>query len=76
MEQALQKDSESEYTLSTPYNSVWITVDTLSVYIKRNDDNVSVSIYRRGFEDGESAITETWAGYDDEIEEDIEGGDS
>ena len=75
MQHALIPKSEAEYDLAEEHTSVWITVQNLSVYIKRNDDNVSVSIYPLGHEDIQGAITETYAGYSEGIVEDEEEGD-
>ena len=61
---ALTMDDDQDYTLDSDSESVWITVDTVSVYIKRQDEGVSVYLYPRGHE-GEDAIGETYALYDE-----------
>lgn len=75
MQQALTVKSETEYELAAEYQSVWIAIHNLSVYVKRNDDNVSVSIYPLEHEDAE-AIAETYAAYTEGIVEDEEEADA
>ena len=51
---ALEKESESDYILKPETNSVWITVDTLSVYIIRTPLGVVVDVFEIGDEMAES----------------------
>ncbi len=53
---ALIQDSESDYTLAPGWLSCWITVDGLSVYVKREEGLVVVEIYPLDREN-EPAIT-------------------
>ena len=39
--------------------SVWIVIGSISVYIKRTDEGVSVDLYPRGKED-ESSVVSCW----------------
>jgi len=50
----------TDYRLSDGANSAWITVGTLSVYIYKTDEGVSVDIYPRYEGDGE-ALASCWA---------------
>ena len=50
----------NDYTLQEDATSCWITVGNLSVYIVRTDEGVSVDIFAKGAEGGES-IAGTWA---------------
>ena len=59
---ALTLNDGRDYTLDG--NSVWITVDTVSVYIRRQEEGVSVCLYPTGRED-EDAIGETYVAYDE-----------
>jgi hypothetical protein len=52
---ALTLDSNggnSDYTLVDGFPSVWITVDGISVYVLRGKHGVSVSLFKKGDEDG------------------------
>jgi hypothetical protein len=61
---ALTLNDDLDYTLDSDSESVWITVDTVSIYIKRQDEGVSVYLYPRGHED-EDSIGETYAFYNE-----------
>ena len=61
---ALTMDDDLDYTLDSDSASVWITVDTVSVCIRRQDEGVSVYLYPTGRED-EDCISETYAPYDE-----------
>jgi len=52
--------TESDYTLPSEQNSVWITVENLSVYVHKTDEGVVVDILPRGDEMSES-IASTYA---------------
>lgn len=54
----LKAVSSSEYELRDKEHSVWIGVDTISVYVARNDEGVSVDLYAKGRED-ESSLAGT-----------------
>ena len=60
----LVKEGEAgaEYTLKAGEESVWITVNNISVHIKRGDEGVSVCLYPVDKEDSE-ALVETYATY-------------
>jgi len=61
---ALTFNEDLDYTLDSDSASVWITVDAVSVQIKRQDEGVSVYLYPTGHED-EDAIGETYALYNE-----------
>jgi len=66
MYEALRKelyDSENDYVLNEESRTVWITVDNISVYIKRMPDGVQVELFPRGDEDT-NAITGCYAPFD------------
>ncbi len=60
MTSALKRDPdtgvENDYTLRDEHPSVWITVDTISVYIRRTDEGVTVKLYPKGNEDDDPAL--------------------
>lgn len=62
---ALLKEGHSDYLLKPVENSVWITVDYASVYVRRVPGGVAVDIYPLGDEMGD-AIASTTALYDEE----------
>lgn len=53
---------------------LWIGVDNISVYIRRNDEGVSVDLYPMGAEDGES-LAGTWALFQDAEADEPAAGD-
>lgn len=55
-----ENNADNEYTLNQ--DTVWITVNNLSLYIRKNDEGVSVDIFPVGFE-SEDPIAGTWATY-------------
>ena len=57
---ALIQNEETDYTLSPPHGSCWITVDTVSVYIRRTDEGVSVDLFPKGREMNDS-LAGAWA---------------
>lgn len=57
----LRRDADGEgYTLAPRAQGAWITVDTLSVNVKRTDEGVVVDLYPLDDEDG-TALASTWA---------------
>lgn len=60
--EALLPEAEcaADYALSKDHQSCWITVDNIAVYVARQDEGVSVSLYPKGVADAES-LSETWA---------------
>jgi len=54
---ALRKESNEDYVLVD--ESCWITVENLSVMLKKCDDGLSIYVYALDHED-EDCITETW----------------
>lgn len=67
MGNALKKDSkenETDYTLNKKHESCWITVDSFSVYIKRETEGVLVDIYDK---ERDEPVASTYA-FVDEIE--------
>ena len=70
---ALLKEGHSDYLLKPVENSVWITIDNISVYLRRTDEGVAVSLYPKGRE-MDDEIVGTWAlfseaEYDNEYED-------
>ena len=65
---ALTMNDDLDYTLDSDSETVWMTVDTVSIKIRRQDEGVSVHLYPLGRED-EDAIGETFARYDECQEE-------
>ena len=57
-------ESESDYELKEDHQSCWITVDNISVYVRRCDEGVSVSLYPHFLENNDS-LTETSATFAD-----------
>ena len=57
-----------DYTLRQTEKSVWISVNNLSVYIKREDEGVVVDIYLKGCED-EQPIASTYGFFHDAVKE-------
>lgn len=51
---ALKAESSYDYILQKDEPSVWITVDNVSVYVRRNDEGVSVDLYPKGDEMSDS----------------------
>ena len=56
---ALRTDSATEFSLRPDESNCWVNVDNISVYIKRNDEGVSVDLFQRGGEDDNSHAA-TW----------------
>jgi hypothetical protein len=69
-EPPLEFEDCTDYTLKEGHGSCWVTVGNISVYIRRNDEGVSVDLYPRGDEDSES-LSGCWATFA-EAEPDIE----
>ena len=63
----LIRDLDTDYTLREEHNFVWVTVGKLSIYIKRNDEGVSVDIYPVGGETEES-LASTYAYFSEAID--------
>lgn len=57
-------NSSSEITLNLEKsNNVWITVNNISVYVKANDEGVSVDLYPLEREDSDESLAATYAFY-------------
>lgn len=56
----LKQDSFTDYTLKDCADSVWITIHNISVYLRRTDEGVAVSLYPVGRE-MDDEIVGTWA---------------
>jgi hypothetical protein len=48
---ALHPETGEDYVLAPEASSCWITVGNISVYVKRNQDGVSVELFPLGLED-------------------------
>ena len=57
---SLRHDEENDYTLFDDEISCWITVDNISVYVRRTDEGVVVDLFPKGLE-MESQLTSTYA---------------
>ena len=57
---ALRKEGDTDYVLEQDHDTVWITVDNISVYIIRTDEGVVVDLFPLGLEARES-IAGTYA---------------
>lgn len=55
----LKPASSTEYVLDEKAPAAWVQVDNISVYVRRNDEGVSVDLYPVGHEDAES-LAGTW----------------
>ena len=55
-----QTEGDPDYELSEDFKSCWITVNNISVYVRRTDEGVAVDLYPLQGEDQE-AIGGTWA---------------
>ena len=53
----LDPSGEEDYVLSDGYNSVWIEVDSISVYIRKCGDSVIVELCETGHEDDSTLAT-------------------
>lgn len=59
MMSVLRQEDESDFLLEEDATSVWITVDNISVYVRRTDEGVAVDLYPKGYE-MEDSIIGTW----------------
>lgn len=48
--EALFRESETDYVLKEDWHSVWITVDEVSIYIHRRPGGAQVDAYVKGME--------------------------
>lgn len=56
----LRHDGCNDYTMLAVENSAWITINNISVYLRRTDEGVAVALYPRGRE-LDDEIVGTWA---------------
>lgn len=68
---ALIQQSDTDYVLKPEHRSVWITVDSLALYIVRNAEGVSVDFFPANDASGESLVG-TWCTFDEAL---VEEGD-
>jgi len=62
---SLDKDSSGiEYLLNPRHSSVWITIDNISVYLRRHDWGVCIDLYPIEQEDADS-LASTWLTFDE-----------
>lgn len=66
----LEEDGE-DYVLAAGEPSVWVKVDGLCLYVRRNDDGVSVDIYRDGAMIDEGPVASTWAMFGESVPEEV-----
>lgn len=59
MDSSLIQEEYSDFILKEEAQSVWITIDNLSLYVRRTDEGVAVDIYPKGME-MEDSIVGTW----------------
>lgn len=64
MSEALLKDDRDgiDYTLHKDADCVWIRINNIAVYLRRQDEGVAVSLYPTGREMDEE-LAGTWALY-------------
>lgn len=60
MSNALKREGESDYVLRKKHDSVWITINNISVYVRRTDEGVAVDLYPKG-DEMEDSMCGTWA---------------
>lgn len=65
----LKQDSFTDYTLKDCADSVWITINNISVYLRRTDEGVAVALYPVGRE-MDDEIVGTWALFSEAEDED------
>ena len=63
-----QAETETDYELNDNYNSCWVTVGNISVYVRRTTDGVSVELLPRYKED-KSPISSAYATFADASED-------
>lgn len=69
---ALKAESSNEFEFKSPRNnSIWISVENVSVYVKRADEGVIVDLYAKGKE-SESSLTGTYLEYNEAMEDDTD----
>ena len=56
-ENALRQDNDTDYTLNENHYCVWITVENISVCVKRTDEGVVVDLYPKEGEHDETIAT-------------------
>jgi hypothetical protein len=67
-QQALkQTEGDIDYELNQEYQSCWITVNNISVYVRRGDEGVAVALFPVQRE-AEEPIAATWATFPDASE--------
>ena len=57
-------DSETDYLLNPEHDSVWITIDNISVYLRRHDWGVCVDLYPTEQKVADS-FGSTWLSFDE-----------
>jgi hypothetical protein len=74
--EALEKDGVEgwDYILHPEVECVWITVNNISVYVRRTDEGVAVSLYPKGRE-CDDEICGTWCLYSEAEAEEEEDED-
>lgn len=75
---ALKADSSNEFEFKGPRNSsIWISVENISVYVKRADEGVIVDLYAKGGE-ADSSLAGTYLEYNEALSDDeqADAGDS
>lgn len=65
----LEGDGESDYVLEENAESVWITVNDISVYVKRTDEGVAVDLYPLNDEASDPPLASTWALFSEALPE-------
>jgi hypothetical protein len=53
-------EGDTDYELNEDFKSCWITVNNISVYVRRGDEGVAVALFPVQHE-GEEPIAATWA---------------
>ena len=80
MDSALIQEEFGDFILKEEAQSVWITVNNISVYVRRTDEGVAVDLYPNRME-MEDSLCGTWALFGeaqeriDEYENELRAGD-
>lgn len=59
----------TDFVMPPNADSIWITVENISVNIRRQDEGVGVTLYPKGHED-EDCLGDTWALYQEAEDQD------
>lgn len=72
MDGVLEQEAESDYLLKHDADNVWITVNNISVYVRRTDEGVVVDLYPLHNEAADPALASTYAFFSEAEPDDSE----